>query len=156
MSTSYLTLTQRGPDVCYVITDTDGLLLLEVRGQYRSKIELMVVGAADKEVAVISGGAFSRRLTIRAGDQVISVRPAGGIAQRFAIDCPAGFLAGASAFTGSRFSLTRDGVQVAAMTREKTRRAHYRIEIADNQDRILIHLLLLAMYIIRGGGSPGD
>jgi len=141
---SYLMPRKRAARDRLAITDDAGIPQFEAQGGGRMKHTLVIRDPAGADVAVISGQGFSKRYEIVTGGQVTTVRTRGIFGQRIEINSPIEPLEARANFLATRYSVTRGGVQVAAMARLS-------IEVADAENPAFMLTLLLAMATIRHG-----
>ena len=110
---------------------------------------LSIRDSAGAEVAVISRPGLLTRYEILVGSQLATVRPRGFLGQRFEIDSAAGRLEARGNFSGRQYSVTRGGVQAAAVTQLRTLRERFAVEITDGEDPVLMLAVVLVIEIIR-------
>src|SRR5258708_24960916 len=127
----------------FAITDENGTPQFEVQGRFALSKQLSVRDSAGAEVAVISRRGLSPRFEILAGGQLATVRPRGFLGQRFEIDSAAGPLEARGNFSGRQYSVTRGGVQAAAITQLRGLREQLLIEITD----AVVPALMLAVVL---------
>ena len=146
----------------FAITDSDGLPQFEVQGRFAFTKKLSILDPTGTEVAVISRHGLSARYEIVAGGQIASVRTRGFFGQRFEIDTPNGLLEARGNFTGRQYSITRGGVQAAAVQQLRTLRERFAVEVEDGEDPLLMLAVVLVIEIIRddrrraaSGGAAG-
>jgi uncharacterized protein YxjI len=133
----------------FAITDESGTPEFEVQGRFALSKHLTVRDRAGAEVAVISRRGLSPRYEILAGGQLATLRPRGFLGQRFEIDSAAGPLEARGNFSGRQYSVTRDGVQAAAVTQLRALRERFAIEITEGEDPVLMLAVVLVIETIR-------
>jgi uncharacterized protein YxjI len=133
----------------FAITDESGMPQFEVQGRFAFSKRLSIRDSAGAEVAVISRPGLLTRYEILVGSQLATVRPRGFLGQRFEIDSAAGRLEARGNFSGRQYSVTRGGVQAAAVTQLRTLRERFAVEITDGEDPVLMLAVVLVIEIIR-------
>jgi uncharacterized protein YxjI len=149
MATSYLMSRKWALTDRFAITDDAGTPQFEVQGRFAFSKKLSINDAAGAQVAVISRAAFSRSYQIAAGGQTAAVTPRGFFGQRFEIDSAAGQLEARGNFSGRQYTVTRSGVQVAAISQLRTLRERFAVEVAEGEDPVLMLCVVLVIETIR-------
>lgn len=133
----------------FTITDSDGIPQFEVQGRFAFTKKLSVRDSAGAEVAVISRHGLPARYEIVSGGRVSTVRPRGLFGQRFEIGSAAGLLEARGNFSGRQYSVSRAGVQVAAVVQLRTLRERFAIEVTEGEDPVLMLAVVLVIETIR-------
>jgi uncharacterized protein YxjI len=133
----------------FAITDESGMPQFEVQGRFAFSKRLSIRDSAGAEVALISRPGLLTRYEILVGSQLATVRPRGFLGQRFEIDSAAGRLEARGNFSGRQYSVTRGGMQAAAVTQLRTLRERFAVEITDGEDPVLMLAVVLVIEIIR-------
>ena len=133
----------------FAITDDMGTPRFEVQGRFALGRKLSVYDTIGTEVAVISHQGLSRSYQILAGGQQSSVYLRGFFGRRFEIESPAGLLEARGNFSGRQYSITREGVPIAAVMQLRTFREQFAVEVSDGEDPVLMLAVVLVIETIR-------
>jgi uncharacterized protein YxjI len=149
MATSYLMSRKWALTDRFAITDDAGTPHFEVQGRFALTKKLSISDAAGAEVAVITRQPFARTYQILVGGQSVTVSPRGFFGRRFEIASATGQMEASGNFSGWQYSVTRAGVQVAAVSQLRTFREKFAIEVADGEDAVLLLSVVLVIETIR-------
>jgi uncharacterized protein YxjI len=149
MSANYLIARKWALSDRFAITDESGLPQFEVRGRFALSRQLSIRDGAGAEVAIVSRRGWASRYEILTGGQTTTVRPRGFLGNRFEIVSPAGVMEARGNFSGRQYSVTGNGVHVAAVTQLRTLRERFAVEVADGQDAVLMLAVVLVIETIR-------
>jgi uncharacterized protein YxjI len=149
MAKSYLMSRKWALTDRFAITDDAGTPQFEVQGRFAFAKKLSIRDAVGMEVAVITRQAFSRTYEILVGGQRASVTPRGFFGRRFEIVSAAGQMEATGNFSGRQYSVTRSGVQVAAVSQLRTLRERFAVEVSDGEDPVLLLSVVLVIETIR-------
>ena len=133
----------------FTITDESGLPQFEVQGRFGLSRRLSLRDASGVEVATISGKALSSRYEILVDGQPTTVRPRGVFRTRYEIDSPGGPLEAQGNFSGRTFTVTRGGAPVATVSQQRTLRERFAVDVADNENPVLMLAVILVIETIR-------
>lgn len=129
------------------ISDEAGNLQFEARGHFGSQISLH--DRSGREVGAITKHMFSEVHDVFIGDQkVAEVRHAGFFGDHYQLDTSYGAFEARGRLMGGDFELTSGGIPVAQMDRQFSLREKFAVDIADNQNPVLILALMLAVEAI--------
>ena len=133
----------------FAITDDTGFSRFEVQGRSAFSRKLSIYDPAGAEVAVVSRRGLGMRYLILTGGQEITVTPRGFLGKRFEIGTPAGFLEARGNFSGRQCGITRGGMLAAGVTQLRTFREQFAVQVADEEDAVLMLAVVLVIELIR-------
>jgi len=129
------------------ITDEAGNVAFEARGHFGAQISLH--DPSGQQLATVSKHMFSEVHDVFLGAQkVAEVRHTGFFGDRYQVDTAYGTFDARGRLLGGDFELTRGGVPIAEMVRQFALREKYGIDIADDENPVLILALMLAVEAI--------
>jgi uncharacterized protein YxjI len=133
----------------FTVEDAEGAPRFEISGRSAFGRRLSVLDTEGTELAVISRGAFGRRYQVLAGGQETTVSPRGLLGRRFEIDSPAGPMEAHGNFSGREYAVTANGLPAVTVTRLRTFRERFAVDVADDQDDVLMLALVLVFETAR-------
>jgi uncharacterized protein YxjI len=133
----------------FTIADDSGAPQFDVQGRFGFSRTLTIRDTTGREVAVLTKGALSRGFEIRAGGRLATVRPRGFLGQRFEIEAGADQLEARGNFSGRQYAVTRAGVQVAAVSQQRSLRDRFAVEVEDGEDPEFLLAVVLVIETIR-------
>jgi uncharacterized protein YxjI len=131
----------------FEITDGAGTPQFEARGHFGARITLH--DNSGREAADIRKHMMSDKHDVYVGGrEVAEVRHTGFFGDRYEIQSAFGVLTAQGHFNGGDYTLSRDGMAVAALRRQFSLREKFAVEIADNEDQAFLLAVILAIEAI--------